>query len=96
MDRYKSVKLLILDDFLTTPIQTENSVDLFELLEAREGRRATLIASQLEPDEWYLRIEGRLIADSILGRVASSCRYLDIDGPNMRKWLSEAKASDKQ
>ena len=96
MDRYKSVKLLILDDFLTTPIQTENSVDLFELLEAREGRRATLIASQLEPDEWCLRIEGRLIADSILGRVASSCRYLDIDGPNMRKWLSEAKASGKQ
>ena len=72
MDRHKSVRLLILDDFLTTPIQTENSVDLFELLEACEGRRATLIASQLEPDEWYLRIEGRLIAGSILGRVVSS------------------------
>lgn len=96
MDRCKSVKLLMLDDFLTTPIQTENSVDLFELLEAREGRRATLVASQLEPDEWYLRIEGRLIADSILGRIASSCRYLDIDGPNMRKWLSEAKTSGRQ
>ena len=74
-------------------MQTENSVDLL----AQEGRRATLIASQLELDEWYLlRIEGRLIADSILGRVASSCRYLDIDGPNMRKWLSEAKASGRQ
>lgn len=89
MDRFKSVKLLIIDDFLTTPIQTTNSVDLFEILEAREGRRATLIASQLEPNEWYLRIEGELIADSILGRVASACRYLDIDGPNMRKWLAE-------
>lgn len=39
--------------------------------------------------EWYLRIEGELIADSILGRVASACRYLDIDGPNMRKWIAE-------
>lgn len=89
MDRFKSVKLLIIDDFLTTPIETVNSVDLFEILEAREGRRATLIASQLEPNEWYLRIEGELIADSILGRVAPACRYLDIDGPNMRKWLAE-------
>jgi DNA replication protein DnaC len=89
MDRFKSVKLLIIDDFLTTPIETVNSVDLFEILEAREGRRSTLIASQLEPNEWYLRIEGELIADFILGRVASVCRCLDIEGPNMRKWLAE-------
>ena len=89
MDRLRSVKLLIIDDFLATPVETVNSVDLFEILEAREGRRATLIASQPEPDEWYRRIEGELIADSILGRVASACRYLDIDGPNMRKWLAE-------
>ena len=95
MDRFKSVKLLIIDDFLATPIETVNSVDLFEILEAREGRRATLIASQLEPNEWYLRIEGELIADSILGRVASACRYLDIDGPNMRKWLTDNKPRDE-
>lgn len=94
MDRFKSVKLLIIDDFLTTPIETVNSVDLFEILEAREGRRSTLIASQLEPNEWYLRIEGELIADSILGRVASACRYLDIEGPNMRKWLAENRSRE--
>ena len=89
MDSFKSVRLLIIDDFLTTPIESMNCVDLFEILEAREGRRATIIASQLEPNEWYLRLEGAVIADSILGRVASACRYLDIDGPNMRKWLAE-------
>lgn len=32
-----------------------------------------------------LRIEGNLIADSILGKVASAYRYLDIDGPNIHK-----------
>ena len=48
-----------------------------------------MIASQLEPDEWYLRMEGELVADSILGRVASACRHLDIDGPNMRKWIAD-------
>ncbi|WP_322150507.1 hypothetical protein [Paratractidigestivibacter sp.] len=31
-----SVKLLIIDDFLTTPIETASSVDLFEILEARK------------------------------------------------------------
>lgn len=89
MDRLKTVKLLILDDFLTTPIGTQDAVDLFEVVEAREGRRATLVASQLEPQEWYLRIEGELVADSTLNRIATRARYLDIDGPNMREWLRD-------
>ena len=71
MDEYKTVRLLIIDDFMTTPIETRNAIDLFEIMEAREHRRATLIASQLEPNEWYLRIEGELMADSILNRIAT-------------------------
>ena len=51
MDRLKTVKLPIVDDFMTTPISTRDAVDLFEIMEAREGRQATLIASQLEPEE---------------------------------------------
>lgn len=68
---YKTVQLLIVDDFLTTPISTRNAVDLLEIMEAREGRAATLIASQLEPNEWYLIIEGELMADSTLNRIAT-------------------------
>ncbi len=75
--------------FVTTPIGTQNAIDLLEIMEAREGRRSTLIASQLEPNEWYLRIEGELMADSILNRIATAARYVDLEGPNMRKYLSE-------
>lgn len=89
MDRLKSVKLLIIDDFLTTPIGTQDAVDLFEIAEARENRRATMVASQLEPNEWYLRIEGELVADSTLNRIATRARYLDVEGPNMREWLRD-------
>ena len=91
MDRLKNVQMLIIDDFMTTPIGTKNAVDLFEIMEAREGRRATLIASQLEPNEWYLRIEGELMADSILNRIATAARYVDLEGPNMRKYLAERR-----
>lgn len=45
MDAYKEVELLIVDDFMTTPIATQNAVDLFEVVEAREGRRGTIIVS---------------------------------------------------
>jgi len=91
MDLYKTVQMLIVDDFMTTPIGTQNAVDLFEIMEAREGRRATLIASQLEPQEWYLRIEGELMADSILNRIATGARYIDLDGPNMREYFAKRK-----
>lgn len=37
MDRLKNVQMLIVDDFMTTPIGTKNAVDLFEIMEAREG-----------------------------------------------------------
>ncbi len=91
MDAYKTVQLLIVDDFMTTPVTTQNAVDLFEIMEAREGRAATLIASQLEPNEWYLRIEGELMADSILNRIATGARYIDLDGPNMREYFAKRK-----
>lgn len=93
MDLYKTVQLLIVDDFLTTPVSTRNAVGLFEIMEAREGRAATLIASQLEPNEWYLRIEGELMADSILNRIATGSRYIDLDGPNMREYFAKKRDS---
>lgn len=94
MDALKEVELLIVDDFMTTPIATQNSIDLFEIMEARENRRATVIASQLEPNDWYLRIEGELMADSILNRIATRARYIDLDGPNMREYFARQRDVD--
>ena len=94
MDGLKTVPLLIVDDFMTTPITTQNAVDLFEIMEARENRCATLIASQLEPNEWYLRIEGELMADSILNRIATGARYIDLEGPNMRDYFAKKKTDE--
>lgn len=95
IDRLAKVDLLIIDDFFTTPVEDgRNIVDLFEILEAREGRGSTMIASQLEPDQWYLRINEDLCADSILNRIVEHARFVDIKGPNMRDWLAKQKAKD--
>lgn len=92
MDGFKRVPLLIIDDFMTSPLTTANAVDLFEIMEAREGRASTLIASQLEPNEWYLRIEGELMADSILSRIVTGSVFIDIEGPDMRDYFAKLKA----
>ena len=96
LNKFKRVSLLIIDDFMTTPIKTVNAVDLFEIMEARENRRATLIASQLEPNEWYLRIEGELMADSILSRIATGATYIEVEGPNRREYFARKKAAEEK
>lgn len=96
LDRFSKPDLLILDDFFTTPPGNPlNAVDLFEVPGAREGRGSTLIASQLEPDQWYLRISSDLVADSILNRISEHARFLDIKGPNMREHMARLKAEGK-
>ena len=93
LDLFSKPDLLILDDFFTTPIENPlNAVDLFEILEAREGRGSTMFASQLEPDQWYLRVNSELCADSILNRAVEHARVLDIKGPNMREYTAALKA----
>ena len=93
LDEFSKPSLLIIDDFFTTPVENPaNAVDLFEILEARESRGSTLIATQLEPDQWYLRINSDLCADSILNRVVEHARFLDIKGPNMREYTARLKA----
>lgn len=92
MDGLKTVPPLIVDDFMTTPTSTQNAVDSLETMEARESLCATFVASQLEPNERYLRIEGELMADSILNRIATEARYIDLEGPNMRECFAKKKA----
>lgn len=92
----KTVSLLIIDDFMTTPISTQNAVDLLEVVEARDGKAATIITSQLEPEDWYLNIDDELIADTLLNRLATGSIFLDIEGPNMREHMSGGKVREKE
>ena len=92
LDRFSKPGLLILDGFFTAPVENPlNAVDLFEILEAREGRGSTLMASRLEPDRWHLRINSDPCADSIPSRVVEHARFLDIKGPNMRECTAKQK-----
>jgi len=94
MDDVAEVELLIIDDFFTTPVSERGIIDLFEIMEAREGRGSTLLASQIDPAEWYLRIEAEVMADSILNRIVKRARIIDIEGPNMREYLAQKRAKE--
>lgn len=77
--------LLVLDDFLTTPISSETAAELLNILASREGRGSTVVTSQFDPEDWYKSLHDAVIAESILNRIVSNAELVQLAGPNMRR-----------
>lgn len=88
MEALQSVELLILDDLFLSETSMTNTTDLFEIIESRIGKGSLVLASQLTPEEWHLRIDTKIIADALLDRVVHSSYVIKIDGPNMREYYA--------
>lgn len=56
-----------------------------ELLEDRQGKKSTIITSQLPVNEWYDVIGEKKVADAILDRLVHDAHRIDIEGDSMRK-----------
>jgi DNA replication protein DnaC len=77
--------LLIIDDWATAPLTDEQRRDLFEIMEDRYDRRATLIAAQLPVEHWHETIGDPTLADAILDRLIHNAYTLTLKGESMRK-----------
>jgi len=76
--------VLVLDDFLTTPIDAATAHQLLNILAEREPRGSTIVTSQFTPDEWYKSIPDAVIAESILNRLVAGAEIITLEGTNMR------------
>ena len=81
-------KLLILDDFGLAPLTAQARHDLFEILEDRYGRTATIVVSQLPVERWHEMLGDPTIADAILDRLVHTAYRLDLKGESMRKLMA--------
>ena len=68
--------LLVLDDFLTTPVAAHTAAELLNILAAREGRGSTLVTSQFDPPDWYKSLQDAVIAESILNRIVAGAEII--------------------
>ena len=76
--------VLVLDDFLTTPIDAATAHQLLNILAEHKHRGSTIVTSQFTPDEWYKSIPDAVIAESILNRLVVGAEIITLEGPNMR------------
>jgi len=70
------VCVLVLDDFLLTPLSVIEAKDLLEVIDDRSQVRSTLVISQLPVEAWHpsLAAGDPTLADAILDRLLSRIR----------------------
>jgi len=85
MKKFTKYKLLIIDDFGIAPISTDDTTNLFEIIEARNELSSTIITSQLPVKDWYEYLNNNTAADAFLDRVSNSSHRIEIEGDSMRK-----------
>lgn len=78
--QYKKVNLLILDEWLLTPLKGNEARDLLGIIEARHRTRLTIFCSQFNPRGWHEKIGEDTLADAILDRIVHDSYNILIDG----------------
>ena len=83
---YKKIDLLILDEWLLSPLTDSERRELLEIVEARHGRCSTLFCSQFDPAGWQIKIGEGPLAEAILDRIIHDSYTIMINGEeSMRK-----------
>lgn len=84
IEEYSKVDLLIIDDFGLMELDIEKCRDLFEILDGREGRRSTIVISQIPVKEWYDLFKESTYADACLDRLLYKAYRLNFCGDSLR------------
>lgn len=80
LKQYKVCELLIIDEWLLSPVRTQGVQDLLEIIDRRYKQYATILCSQYATEGWHQRLGGSGIAESILDRLTSKAIKIKIGG----------------
>ena len=81
-----SFDLLVIDDFGLMEFDLDKCRDLFEVIDGRDGRKATIIISQFPVKKWYDLFADHTYAEACLSRITDKKHSyrLEMNGRSMR------------
>lgn len=80
---YKKIDLLILDEFVLTPLTSSQARELLEIIEARSIKGSTIFCTQFEPLGWPSRIgdeKDETICEAIMDRIIHNSYEILVEG----------------
>ena len=87
--RIEKQGLIIIDDFGMQQLNYMTRMMLLEIIEDRQQKSSTSIASQLPVDKWYDVIGESTVADAILDRLVHTSHRVELSGESMRRKKKE-------
>ena len=85
MKKLARADVVILDDWGLAKLTAPQRRELLDILEDRQERRSTVVASQLPVEHWHKTIGEPTHADAILDRLVHNAYRIALKGESMRK-----------
>ena len=78
------VDVLVIDEMGYLNLKPEQTNIFFKLMEERYRRKATIITTNLEYDEWPNFLGNKSLVDALINRLQHRCHTVRINGPSLR------------
>jgi DNA replication protein DnaC len=85
VDRLARIDLLVVDEMGYLNLRPEQTNIFFKLMEERYRRKATIITTNLNYEEWHNFLGNKALVDALLSRLRHQCHTIRIDGPSLRE-----------
>jgi DNA replication protein DnaC len=83
--KLSSCDLLVLDDFGLKPLTPQQYQDLYDILDERSEGKATVMTTQLPPENWGEVIADSITCEAITDRIVSKATKIHMEGDTYRK-----------
>ena len=85
VDRLARVDVLLIDEMGYLNLRPEQTNIFFKLMEERYCKKATIITTNLEYEEWHNFLGNKGLVTALLSRLRHQCHTVKIDGPSLRE-----------